>query len=81
MLRLAIIRFTAKRGINAARVRPIQFEYLRTATLCTVDSDKIEKGKEKEILYEESLKPGSNYYYLPDKNKTSGRTYILKEEN
>ena len=41
----------------------------------------IEKGKEKEILYEESLKPGSNYYYLPDKNKTSGRTYILKEEN
>jgi hypothetical protein len=40
----------------------------------------IEKGKEKEILYEEILKPGSNYYYLPDKNKTSGRTYILKEE-
>ena len=41
----------------------------------------IEKGEEKEILYEEILKPGSNYYYLPDKNKTSGRTYILKEEN
>ena len=41
----------------------------------------IEKGKEKEILYEEILKPGSNYYYLPDKNKTSGRTYILKEES
>ena len=41
----------------------------------------IEKGEEKEILYEEILKPGSNYYYLPDKNKTSGRTYILKEES
>ena len=41
----------------------------------------IEKGEEKEILYEEILKPGSNYYYLPDKNKTSRRTYILKEEN
>jgi len=40
----------------------------------------IEKGKEKEILYEENLKPGSSYYYLPDKNQTSGRTYILKEE-
>ena len=41
----------------------------------------IEKDKEKEILYEEILKPGSNYYYLPDKNQTSGRTFILKEEN
>jgi len=41
----------------------------------------IEKGKEKEILYQEILKPGFDYYYLPDKYETSGRLNILKEEN
>ena len=41
----------------------------------------IEKGKEKEILYMEILKPGVNYYYLPNKYETSGRSYVLKEES
>ena len=40
----------------------------------------IEKGKEKEILYTEILKPGLNYYYLPNKFETSGRIQVLKEE-
>ena len=41
----------------------------------------IEKGKEKEILYGEILKPGYNYYYLPNKYETSGRLDVLKEES
>ena len=41
----------------------------------------IEKGKEKEILYTEILKPGLNYYYLPNKYETSGRLQVLKEES
>ena len=41
----------------------------------------IEKDKEKEILYMEILKPGVNYYYLPNKYETSGRSYVLKEES
>ena len=40
----------------------------------------IEKDKQKEILYVEILKPGVNYYYLPNKHETSGRSYVLKEE-
>ena len=41
----------------------------------------IEKDKEKEILYLETLKPGLNYYYLSDKDHTSGRLHVLKEES
>ncbi len=41
----------------------------------------IEKNKEKEILFQEILKPGFNYYYSPNKEQTSGRLHALKEEN
>ena len=40
----------------------------------------IENGNKKEILYEEILKPGLKYDYLPSKSKSSGRTFILKEK-
>ncbi len=39
----------------------------------------IEKDKDKEILYLEILKPGINYYYLPSKDKSHGRSNVLKE--
>jgi|ETN01SMinimDraft_4_1059930.scaffolds.fasta_scaffold06072_5 hypothetical protein len=39
------------------------------------------KNKEKEILFQEVLKPGLNYDYLPDKDHTSGRLHVLKEQS
>jgi hypothetical protein len=41
----------------------------------------IEKNKEKEILFQEILKPGFNYYYSPNKEQTSRRLHALKEES
>lgn len=41
----------------------------------------IESNNEKEILYLETLKPGLNYDYLPDKDHTSGRLHVLKEQS
>ncbi len=41
----------------------------------------IEKNKEKEILFQEVLKPGLNYDYLPDKDHKSGRLHVLKEQS
>ena len=37
-------------------------------------------GKEREILYEEILKPGGKYLYFQDLNQRSGRMHALKEE-
>ena len=36
-------------------------------------------GKEREILYEEILKPGREYLYVQDLNQRSGRIHVLKE--
>ena len=41
----------------------------------------IESNNEKEILYLATLKPGLNYDYLPDKDHTSGRLHVLKEQS
>ena len=41
----------------------------------------IGQGEEREILYEEILKPGSSYCYLRDPNQISGRIHALKEES
>ena len=34
---------------------------------------------EREILYEEILKPGKNYFYVEDPNERYGRIRVLKE--
>ena len=36
-------------------------------------------GKEREILYEEILKPGGEYLYVQDLNQRSGRIHVLEE--
>ena len=41
----------------------------------------IGQGEQREILYEEILKPGSNYCYIRDPNERSGRIHALKEES
>ena len=36
-------------------------------------------GEEREILYEESLKPGKDYSYIKNPNERQGRIHVLHE--
>lgn len=41
----------------------------------------IGSGEDREILYEEFLKPGRNYFYTADPNERHGRIHVLQEKN
>ena len=37
-------------------------------------------GENREILYEEVLKPGGDYFYIQDPHEIYGRIHVLKEK-
>ena len=41
----------------------------------------IGSGEDREILYEEFLKPGRNYFYTADPNERHSRIHVLQEKN
>ena len=38
-------------------------------------------GENREILYEEILKPGKDYFYIQDPDEMYGRIHVLKEKD